>query len=297
LGGETGGVPSGARGPCAVPVGTQSTGIVDAHVHILPPEFVRDRSSLLGRDEWFNLLYSDPRARIVDAEGLLAEMDACGIAQSVVFGFPFADPGLCRLANDYVMEAVRAHPHRLAGLACVSPEEPGAVDEAARCLDAGLVGCGELVLRADALDGGWHELADFLAGRDAALLLHANEPVGHVYPGKGRFPLEVCAAYVTAHPDLTLVLGHMGGGILFYELMPEVRRAFTRVYYDTAAVPYLYDARLYPAAVSCAGAEKIIFGSDFPLLSPARYFDQMEELGPEERAEVLGNNARRVFGL
>lgn len=273
------------------------SGLVDAHVHIMPPEFVRDRSTLLERDEWFNLLYSNPRARLVDAEGLLAEMDACGIATAVVFGFPFADPGLCRMVNDYVMEAVKAHPGRLAGLACVSPERPGAVAEAARCLDAGFVGCGELVLRSRELDGGWHELAHFLVERDSRLLLHANEPVGHVYPGKGRFPLEVCAAYVAAHPDLTLVLGHMGGGILFYELMPEVRRAFANVYYDTAAVPYLYDARLYATASLCAGPEKIIFGSDFPLLSPSKYFEQMRDLSPEAREAVLGNNARKVFGL
>jgi predicted TIM-barrel fold metal-dependent hydrolase len=273
------------------------SGLIDAHVHIMPPEIVRDRSALLQRDEWFRLLYADPRARLVDAEGLLAEMDACGVATAVVFGFPFADPGLCRMVNDYVAEAVNAHPGRLAGLACVSPERPGAVAEAARCLDAGFVGCGELVLRSRELDGGWHELASFLAERGSRLLLHANEPVGHVYPGKGRFPLEVCAAYVAAHPDLTLVLGHMGGGILFYELMPEVRHAFANVYYDTAAVPYLYDARLYTTAVLCAGPEKIIFGSDYPLLSPSRYFDQMKELSPEARAAVLGNNARKVFGL
>jgi predicted TIM-barrel fold metal-dependent hydrolase len=273
------------------------SGIVDAHVHIFPPEMIRSRSALLERDAWFGLLYSDPRARMVTAEEVLQEMDDYGIATSVVFGFAFADQGLCRLANEYVIEAVRAHPGRLAGLACVSPEAAGAVEEAQRCLDAGLAGCGELVPREQGLEGGWHDLAVFLAERGAPLLLHANEPVGHEYPGKGRFPLEMYAALAGAHPDLTIVLAHMGGGLLFYELMPEVRRTFARVYYDTAAVPYLYDARLYPVGISCAGTEKIIFGSDFPLLSPSRYFEGMKELGPEARDAVLGNNARKVFAL
>lgn len=271
--------------------------IVDAHVHIFPPEMIRDRSVLLERDAWFGLLYSDPRARMVTAEEVLQEMDDCGIVTSVVFGFAFADQGLCGLANDYVIEAVKAHPGRLAGLACVSPEAPGATGEAERCLDAGLTGCGELVPRDEGLKGGWHDLAVCLAERGAPLLIHANEPVGHDYPGKGRFPLEMYAAFAGTHPDLTIVLAHMGGGFLFYELMPEVRRTFARVYYDTAAVPYLYDARLYPVAVSCVGKEKIIFGSDFPLLSPARYFEGMKELGPEIQGAVLGNNARKVFAL
>jgi predicted TIM-barrel fold metal-dependent hydrolase len=273
------------------------SGIVDAHVHIFPPEMIRGRSALLERDAWFGLLYSDPRARMVTAEEVLQEMDDCGIATSVVFGFAFADQGLCRLANEYVIEAVKAHPGRLAGLACVSPEAPGAAEEAERCLAAGLAGCGELVPRGQPLERGWHDLAVCLTERGAPLLLHANEPVGHDYPGKGRFPLEMYAGFAAAHPDLTIVLAHMGGGLLFYELMPEVRRTFARVYYDTAAVPYLYDAGLYPVGISCAGMEKIIFGSDFPLLSPSRYFEGMKEFGPEARDAVLGNNARKVFAL
>lgn len=273
------------------------SGIVDAHVHIFPPEIIRDREAYLARDAWFGLLYSDPRARMVTAEEVLQEMGRCGVATSIVFGFAFADQGLCRLANDYVLEAVKAHPGRLAGLACVSPEAPGATEEAERCLDAGLSGCGELVPRERGIEGGWDDLAVCLAERNAPLLLHANEPVGHEYPGKGRFPLEMYAGFVGAHPNLTVVLAHMGGGLLFYELMPEVRRTFARVYYDTAAVPYLYDARLYPVGISCVGMEKIILGSDFPLLSPARYFDGMKELGPEARDAVLGNNARKVFAL
>ena len=273
------------------------SGIVDAHVHIFPPEVIRDRAAYGERDAWFGLLYSDPRARMVTAEELLQEMDGCDIATSVAFGFAFADQGLCRLANDYVIEAVRGHPGRLAGLACVSPDAPGAVGEAERCLDAGLRGCGELVPRDRGLEGGWDDLAVCLAERGAPLLLHANEPVGHEYPGKGRFPLEMYARFVGIHPGLTVVLAHMGGGLLFYELMPEIRRTFARVYYDTAAVPYLYDARLYPVGISCVGQGKIIFGSDFPLLSSARYFEGMKGLGPEARDAVLGNNARKVFGL
>jgi predicted TIM-barrel fold metal-dependent hydrolase len=274
-----GGAPAGSRAD-----------VVDAHVHIFPPEMIRGRSALLERDPWFRVLYSDPRSRMVTAEQLLDEMELCGVAASVVFGFAFADQGLCRLANDYVAEAVGRHAGRLAGLACVSPEASGATAEAERCLDAGLSGCGELVPRGLGLEPGWHELAEFLAERGAPMLLHANEPVGHPYPGKGHFPLEDCAA-------LASVLAHMGGGLLFYELMPELRVAFANVYYDTAAIPYLYDSRLYALSISCVGKDKIIFGSDYPLLSPARYFEGVGTVPPEARRAVLADNGRKVYGL
>jgi predicted TIM-barrel fold metal-dependent hydrolase len=89
----------------------------------------------------------------------------------------------------------------------------------------------------------------------------------------------------------------MGGGLFMYELMPEVRSLLTDVLYDTAAVPYLYDPRVYEVAVLAAGAEKLIFGSDFPLLSPKRYVDGLGSLSAEERSAVQGGNARRIFSL
>ncbi len=142
---------------------------------------------------------------------------------------------------------------------------------------------------------GFAAIARCLEERDLPLLIHANEPVGHHYPGKGRFTPEACFALAQAHPALTIVFAHMGGGLFLYELMPEVRRALARVYYDTSAVPYLYGPDVYAVAVSCAGEGKLIFGSDYPLLSPGRYFEGFGGLAPGARAAALGDTARKVF--
>jgi hypothetical protein len=269
--------------------------MIDGHVHIFPPELIRNRESYLERDDRFRTLYQNSKARMVSAEDVLEHMDSCQVGCSVVFGFAFADQGLCRFVNDYVIESVKAEPERLIGLASVSPESAGAVDEAARCLDAGLAGCGELVPQDGAFGGDWHRLADMLARRDAPLLIHANEQVGHSYPGKEVFPPEQFADFAEAHPTLTIVLAHMGGGLLFYEMMPEMRQILRRVHYDTSAVPYLYGPEIYRVAVLCAGPDKIIFGSDFPLLSPSRYLSGIAELTPKGRDAVLGENARRIY--
>ena len=132
---------AGPAGAAPTPVGGP---VVDAHVHVFHPDVCASRERYLGRDEWFDCLYTDPKSRMVTGDQLLAEMDANGVAVSVIFGFAFRDQGLCRETNDYVIELVRAYPDRFIGLACVSPEEPGAVTELERCLDAGLRGAGEL---------------------------------------------------------------------------------------------------------------------------------------------------------
>lgn len=288
--------------------------MIDAHVHVFPPEMVRDRSSLLERDPWFRTLYGSPAARMATAEEVVEAMDVDGVAAAVVFGFAFADQGLCRLMNDYVLEAVATFPGRLAGLCCVSPDRPGAVAELERCLDAGLRGCGELAPdgqgwgrsfssgaaergRGVGARAGMDAVAACLSERDLPLLVHSNEPVGHSYPGKGDFTPEDCLSLAAAYPDLTIVCAHMGGGLFLYELMPEVRRTLSRVYYDTSAVPYLYRPDVYRVAVSCTGPDKLLFGSDYPLLPARRYSDGLAALDDEARAAVSGENARRVYRL
>ncbi len=276
--------------------------IVDFHTHIFPPEIIQERARYLERDAWFGRLYANPRARMAKAEELLAAMDAGGVSVAVTFGFGWADPGLCRLANDYVAEAVRAHPDRLVGFAVVNPARPGAEAEIARASAAGLAGVGELMP-----DGQGYALGDVATlapTMDAArtlgwpVLSHATEPVGHDYPGKGMATLAAAQRLAAACPETTLVLAHWGGGLPFYELMPEVRRILARVYYDTAASPFLYDDAVFPLAAGLVG-DKILFGTDYPLLEPRRLLARVRAtaLGGEALARVLGKNAARLLGL
>ena len=60
--------------------------IVDSHVHIFPPEFLRDRQSLLTADKTFNELYSNSRSKLVTVEDLIETMDETGVNVSVVMG-------------------------------------------------------------------------------------------------------------------------------------------------------------------------------------------------------------------
>lgn len=271
---------------------------VDAHVHVFPPVLQRDRQQYLVRDERFKALYSAPSARMVGAEQAVEHMDEVGIGLAIVFGFAFRDLGLCREANDYVIESVRSRPDRLAGLAVVPLGVSGAESELERCLDGGLRGCGELAPTSGPADlEALRGIADVLRERGAPLLIHASEPVGHGYPGKGEFTPEDCLVLAKEYPGLKIVLAHLGGGLFVYELMPEVREALATVYYDTAATPYLYDPKVYETVALTAGAEKLVFGSDYPLLSPDRCLRGLERLSAEDQALVRGENARRVYGL
>ena len=85
----------------------------------------------------------------------------------------------------------------------------------------------------------------------------------------------------------------------FYELMPEVRLACTNVAYDCAATSYLYQPAIFRNVIDLVGVDKVLFGSDWPVLGQGKLIDQVRSLGlsDEEAAAVLGGNAARVYGL
>jgi predicted TIM-barrel fold metal-dependent hydrolase len=279
--------------------GCRAAGLVDSHVHVYPPDIIRRREACLASDARFGALYGSSAAKMATVEEVLAQMDECGTELSIIFGFAFKDLGLCREVNEYILGAVRDNPGRLAGLACVPPGDAGALGELQRCLDSGMRGCGELA----PASAGHQELsalsaiAGCLRERGLPLVIHASEPVGHDYPGKGSFTPQACVSLAQTYPGLDLVLSHLGGGLFLYELMPEVRTALAHVFYDTAAIPYLYSPSVYQVAIMAAGPEKLIFGSDYPLLHPTRCAQGLELLSHEHQEAVRSGNARRVFRL
>ena len=140
----------------------------------------------------------------------------------------------------------------------------------------------------------------WLIGMNFPVLIHTNEPVGHQYPGKTPNTLTQIYQLIDTYPQNKIVLAHWGGGLFFFSLLKkEVKQRLKRVLFDTAASPYLYDANVYRLAIELVGAEKILFGSDFPLLPPARYFEEMKTVGlsDEEMKQICGANAAKLFKL
>lgn len=278
--------------------------VIDAHTHAFPPDWVADRARHCGRDRWFAELYEAPSAKMIDARGLIQAMDSAGVAQAVVCGWPWADPGLCREHNDYLAEAANASAGRLAWLATVAPAAPGAAAECVRALDLGASGIGELNADAQGFDvadpAAFADLAATLVAAGRPLMLHASEPVGHRYPGKGTATPDRLLELLAAHQNLAVVLAHWGGGLPFYELMPEVAALTTNLVYDTAASSYLYRPQVFRVVLDIVGPQRVLWASDHPVLDMGRFLARTRrraELRPEEWNLVLAENARRVYRL
>ncbi len=241
---------------------------------------------------------------MIGFEDLIASMDEAGVDASVICGFSWRRSDLCRLHNDYLLEAASRHPKRLIAFLSLCFSEPEwSMAELKRGVREGGRGIGEVAFYDREMSPedihSMNPVLTELEQEGIPFLLHTNETIGHAYPGKGKTPLEMFHELAISHPNLPILLAHWGGGLLFYELMSEVAKALVNVYYDTAASPFLYSKKIYSIACSIAGAEKIIFGSDFPLLSPKRYFREIEEAGVKkgDQGKILGGNLSKLLGL
>jgi predicted TIM-barrel fold metal-dependent hydrolase len=273
--------------------------LVDFHVHVTPPEIIANWQKYAEKETYFALLQQNPHAKFATVEEIVAALSESSFDRAVVFGFAFKDQGLCRMVNDYVIEKTKQFSDTLTGFMSVSPNAPGMEAEIDRCYNAGLKGIGELY--PDGQGFNIDEKKETGALTDACLklnipvILHVNEPVGHHYFGKNDIPLKKVERFIDNAQGVKVVLAHWGGGLFIYEAMPELREKFRSVYYDTTATPFLYSETIYHAALALGLGEKILFGSDFPLLPQSRYLPQLEGLPQLERERILGSNAEKLL--
>jgi uncharacterized protein len=276
--------------------------IIDFHTHIFSPRIKNNREKYTRDDPLFKLLYSPPQVKLATAEDLISSMDEGDIDISVVQNIAWSSPEMCRETNDYILESIARYPGRLIGFGMVALDSPNsALEEIGRCVSGGIKGIGEIRPGREIL----HNLNLIrpiireLINRDLVLLTHASEPLGHIYPGKGDITPGVLYPFIAAFPELKVVCAHWGGGIPFYSLMPEVKKALENAYFDSAASPFLYEPLVYPQVAQLAGAGKILFGSDYPLLPPRRLLKEVESLDLADgiKNQILFENAQKLLGI
>ena len=293
--------------------------IIDSHVHCYPPEVVADPggwAAARGESHWAELHVPAPgRSSIAgwtDADGLLADMDKAGVERAVLLAWYWENQETCDLQNRWHIDWVREHPDRFIGFAAVQPmAEERAFEAVRRAIGQGLSGIGEMLPAAQGFshtNSTWMRILDWAQEENLPITIHVSEPVGHDYAGRVETPLEEYQWLVRQFPNLKMILAHWGGGLPFYELNATCRSDFQNVFYDTAASPLLYDKKVFRVVAELAGADKILFGSDYPLrLFPKldkkpgfeRFLEQIDNAGLTDiqKEKILGGNARKLFGL
>jgi hypothetical protein len=271
--------------------------IIDFHIHLFSPSVSEDRNIYLA-DGQFNCIYNSAKAKIIDRVQAAAALNEAGIDRAVAMGFPWDREDFCSEQNAYLRSACELSKGKIVSFASVPLCSANSVESWVRDIKhQGFSGIGEVAFYRDGLTPGnldyLRKLMDAVQKHSLPLCLHLNEPVGHKYPGKYTPEFHYIYSVLADFPDVTVILSHWGGGLIFYELMAEVSSTLKNCYYDTAASPLLYSETVYSISPQIVSPKKILFGSDYPLVNYSRYFDSIHRtvMNKESIDYIMGLNA------
>ena len=273
-----------------------------------------------------------------DSAQQVEDMDATGIDMQIIsvttpqvyFLHDQAAVDLARTCNDYLADIVREHPTRFRALASVplTADSDDAVAEFERCLDdLGMVGA---IIGAN-IDGRPIDDPDFapfyetLNARQSTMLIHPMVPAGiEVMNQYALAPLVgfmmdttlamsrlIFSGFFDKYPNINVIAGHLGAAAPYiagrldigYRNYPDCQGIerppsdyLKRMYLDTVS----FHAPALRCAVETVGADRILFGSDYPHVigDVASATAVIEQSVPADALSgILGDSAVALFGI
>jgi predicted TIM-barrel fold metal-dependent hydrolase len=236
----------------------------------------------------------------VPVDGTLAAMDAAGVDIGLICAW-LGPNGLDLISNDEVSSWIRLHPSRFRGLASVNLDRPmDAVRELRRRVgDDGFVGLRVVpwLWNAPPTDRRYYPLFCECVELGVPFCTQVGH-TGPLRPSETGRPIPYIDQVALDFPELVIVCGHVG--YPWTEEMIAVARKHENVYIDTSA----YTTKRLPSELvdfmrTRTGQRKVLFGTNYPMISHAHALDGLDELGltDEARRDYLGGNAERVFKL
>lgn len=230
----------------------------------------------------------------------LAAMDAAGVGFGVLSAWHAPREGAL-ISNEEVAGWIAEHADRFAGLAAVDLDKPmQAVRELRRCVEQlGFKGLRVLpwLWEAPPTDRRYYPLYAACVELGVPFCTQVGH-TGPLRPSETGRPIPYIDQVAIDFPELVIVGGHIG--YPWTEEMIAVARKHENVYIDTSA----YTSKRIPAELVAymktgSGRQKVLFGSNYPMIFAQAALAELDSLGLDDEARelYLGGNARRVFGL
>jgi predicted TIM-barrel fold metal-dependent hydrolase len=278
---------------------------VDAVVNIWTPEALANRPD--RRAFYTEKMRVDTQTfEGISLEEMLARMDAAGIAMAFLVAAkvgPIGPRACYHVPYRLVAEAVQRCPERFRGLAGLDPTEGmrgvRALERAVR--DDGFIGAHFyphwFELPPD--HAKWYPFYTKCAELEIPVQLQVGQSMiydpGYPRRSVGR-PIALDAVACDL-PELTLIGIHVG--IPWTDEMIAMAWKHPNVHIGCDAHSPKYWPSSFVQFINTFGQDKVLFGTDFPVLQFERTRQEIEALGlrPEPKRKLLRDNARRLYKL
>ena len=260
--------------------------IIDAHCHIYPDKIAA--RAIAGTDGF----YGTKAACLGTVTDLMKQAEASGIGHCIVQSVATA-PKQVRSINEFIADAVRDEP-RLTGLGTMHPDSEDPRADLAHIVELGLKGVklhpDIQAFRID--DPRMMQIYELCEEQGLPILMHTGD-YRYDYSNPNRL------APVLRHFDrLTVIGAHLGGWSVWDEAYRELSE-FPNLWVDCSSTMPFTTLEKTAELIRAYGAHRVLFGTDYPMWSPASELAAFRSLGfrEEEMHAILCENAKKAFGL
>lgn len=139
----------------------------------------------------------------------------------------------------------------------------------------------------------------FEAAEKLGLIVVSHAGWDPLSPDKIHALPQMSARVLRTFPRLKLVLAHFGGMYRYDEVERHLAGKFENLYLDTAFSAGIIEPEQARRIIAAQGAERVLFGSDFPWHTTKQEAEFLSGLGlrPEEERLIFSENAERLLGM
>lgn len=225
-----------------------------------------------------------------DADDLIVEMDSIGLKKICISSL-IGMSGDYHFGNNMVSDAVKRYPDRIIGMACINPYKKDSIEnELCRCFDSlgmSLIKIHPIFSACPMNSDNYIPVYEFASERKLTILNHSW--------GNHRILDRLSNKY----PDINFIQAHTAGGWdgKNGNKFLELAKINDNVYVDIAYSISYYGA--FEKLVKYVGAEKIIYGSDYPMMNMAYQLGRVlfSDIGSENKQKILCGNIRRIVKI
>ena len=259
--------------------------VIDMHAHIFPLKLAERAALNIGA--FYDVEMTHPGS----VPALLEAMDQGGIDKAVVHSVAMSKTQV-QVINDFILGEVSAHADRFFGFATLHPDMDAAYDEVTRTLGLGLKGVKihSDMQRVSLLDERMDQIYEACQDR-CPLLLHMGDS-RYQFDNPSMIP-----QILRRFPRLQLICAHMGG----YSEWDDAREYLKNenVLLDCSSTSFALGADKWRDIIRFFGADRVMFGSDFPMWNPGKELNLLRSLGlgAEDLDKILYKNAQKYLKL
>jgi hypothetical protein len=278
---------------------------IDTHAHQPTAEFLDDAGGQMMADA-ADRFGAD--LETWDYETMIEEYHDAGIGRAVMLGWDAeTNTGNPPVPNDYVAEVRDEHSDFFVAFGSVDPLKDDCVAEAERCVeDLDLSGFKfqQIAQGFDPSDPAHEELWNTIESLDVPVVFHGgSSTLGAGSPGgrglKLKYGDPMLVDDVAAdHPGMDILLAHPA--FPWEKEQLAICQQKGNVFMDLSGwLPkYIDDQVLHYAGTVLR--DKVMFGTDYPMIRPERWLDQFEEYtdySEDVQRQLLWENAESFLGL